>query len=1043
MTQVGTVLEQAHRELGWPEPASISRPSGTGARAVVRTVEDKLGRTLRQMPGGEGVQVGVLTAAPEDTTAPLAITCEFQRPAPPETRLQAHRIAWNLSQTNLLVTVEPQLLRAWTCCEPPLIDRDRRWVESDTQAASEQSLVVLETKIDADSGRWENDDAAAGLHWAELVSGHIFHSRPHQFRDRGRAHSTLLANLRDVRYRLRDLGLADRYTHDLLARIIFVQFLFDRKDSQGQAALDAAWLDQLYDRGIFVERNRSLAELLAHEADTYALFAVLNDRFNGDLFAGDGVSPAWAEERVHVHARHLRLLADFVDARGDFATGQLSFWRRYAFDAIPLDLISSIYEQFVSGSEGVGVHYTPPHVVDHILDRVLPWEGPEWDLRILDPACGSGIFLVKAYQRLAYRWRCKHDPEIPVAVLRKLLQENLFGADRDAEAVRVAAFSLYLAMCDEIEPKRLWEHPDTVFPPLRGHRLVEADFFKEDVAGLRTTADAHRYDLAVGNPPGGDQSLQSSEAASRWAAEHGWSVANKDLGALFVAKAIELTRPGGLVALVQSAASLLYNTERTARAVQRRMFLEHRQVEGVTLFPPWMPLFRGVRVAACVIVVRNSPPDGSEFLFESPKRQRTSEDRYAFVLEPYDVHWITPAEVIEEPWLWSTLAWGGERDRAFIRRLQALPTLETLHRNGEIATREGLNRGNQLRERPELVGWRHLDQPTFPGDSPVRLNGGLLPKNEDAFVDTSASTDLSAFALPQLLLKRSLLKKDRRFHARIVENEPVLCEKMYVSVHGSRTILERACLVYNSDLATYHLFLTSGRFAFDRNNPNIRDLRSVPLPLASAFEEPLRGIRTGEEAQARAFELFDLTDVERILVEDLVRYTFGDERAQQHLGRVPTRRRADDEVEPDLAAYGAAFRRVVHAGYGDDVGVRMEILGTQAETAVPVRAVRFVIGPEVADDIVVEALSLETLRQRLAQAYQTARETRAETPFLRCARVYGTESINGARHLAITHIKPDQMRFWTRAVALRDADDLALDLSAWADSTPATAGMQA
>ena len=79
---------------------------------------------------------------------------------------------------------------------------------------------------------------------------------------------------------------------------------------------------------------------------------------------------------------------------------------------IPLDFISSIYEEFLKGdSSSSGVHYTPGHLVDFILDRVLPWNDNQWDVRILDSACGSGIFLVKAFQRLIHRWKIAHNTE--------------------------------------------------------------------------------------------------------------------------------------------------------------------------------------------------------------------------------------------------------------------------------------------------------------------------------------------------------------------------------------------------------------------------------------------------------------------------------------------------------------------------------------------------------------------------------------------------------------------------------------------------------
>src|ERR1039458_7378868 len=95
-------------------------------------------------------------------------------------------------------------------------------------------------------------------------------------------------------------------------------------------------------------------------------------------------------------------------------------------------------------------------------------------MRVLDPACGSGIFLVKAFQRLVYRWKLSHRREEPTAgKLRNILENNLFGIDINAEAVRVASFSLYLAMCDEIDPKYYWTQVQ--FPRLRNRNLHRSE----------------------------------------------------------------------------------------------------------------------------------------------------------------------------------------------------------------------------------------------------------------------------------------------------------------------------------------------------------------------------------------------------------------------------------------------------------------------------------------------------------------------------------------------------------------------------------------
>jgi len=96
--------------------------------------------------------------------------------------------------------------------------------------------------------------AVQSLHWLRLVSGDFIQSHPKRFRDEGRADRQLLENLRAVRAELvssagAHKALAPDVAHDLLARIIFIQFLFDRKDANGRPALGDQELRRLNDRG--------------------------------------------------------------------------------------------------------------------------------------------------------------------------------------------------------------------------------------------------------------------------------------------------------------------------------------------------------------------------------------------------------------------------------------------------------------------------------------------------------------------------------------------------------------------------------------------------------------------------------------------------------------------------------------------------------------------------------------------------------------------------------------------------------------------------
>src|SRR5262249_35912369 len=149
---------------------------------------------------------------------------------------------------------------------------------------------------------------------------------------------------------------------------------------------------------------------------------------NGDLFPGkDEQSDAereayWQAEKDAVQPNHLKELADLVSGSIDTQDRQLRLWPQYSFDTIPLEFISSVYEEFLNEDRDRNkAYYTPPHLVDYILDAVLPWDGDRWNLRILDPCCGSGIFLVKAFQRLIHRWRRAHGRSPLVSDLKPIL----------------------------------------------------------------------------------------------------------------------------------------------------------------------------------------------------------------------------------------------------------------------------------------------------------------------------------------------------------------------------------------------------------------------------------------------------------------------------------------------------------------------------------------------------------------------------------------------------------------------------------------------
>jgi hypothetical protein len=912
--------------------------------------------------------------------------------------------------------------------------------------------------------------AAWSLQWINLLSGAFFSEYYGRFKDERRADRTLLENLAHVRERLAvDFRMDLDVVHDLLARIIFIQFLFDRRDSSGTAALNEQRLLELYLGGELSSPYTTLSEILENYEDSYRFFRWLNTRFNGDLFPGKGASEAdqehdWQEEMRWTSPEALRELAQFVSGTSHWS-GQMYLWPQYSFDAIPLEFISSIYEQFVQpkkmpsqqtaedlpSERGTsdeldlsGVHYTTSHIVDFILDGVLPWSGTQWDLRILDPSCGSGIFLVKAYQRLIHRWRRAHPSQNPSGeTLRDLLASNLWGVDIDRHAARVASFSLYLAMCDEIDPRDYWT--EVRFPVLRGKTIIAADFFSEDTDGIRTEAGARSFDLVVGNAPWGRNT--ATGPAKAWAKANDWPIAYGNIGPLFMAKAARLVREDGHVAMLQPASILLYNRSGEAVRVREKLFTTFKVEEVVNFAALRRILFINAGAPTCSLVLRPVPPNAEPIAYVCPKAAGTAEDFHRITVESHDVHLVYAHEAATDPWIWTALMWGGRRDLELVRRLSHFDTVEDLKRRKQVRTREGIIRGKSRQRDQEFLRGKPLLGRRFPEGTLVRLNASELPINDDVRTDASASTDFSAFALPQLIIKQGWLSTTQRFAAAVVNSstgEPVLCSQSYVTVTAdseNEHLLEAACLSYNSQLAVYYLLLTSGRFAFERAEPLVEELLQLPIPPVRGQDDFLKGINTEADVDQRVLEFFGLKPAERVLIEDLVNYTLPDYKAINRSayrrgcpspGRMPTTRRSAEVVEPEIAAYCDHFLRVFESGF-DAAGIRATIF-QESHGRLSVRAVAIYLEwPERDERISVEEMGssgLEKLLEDIAEQLGPAK-TAGAVFHQRVVRAYHVTAVGDRRVPTVYLIKPDQARYWTRSMGYRDADAVAADSIWW------------
>lgn len=1042
MPQSG-LLELAHEKLHWPTPQQILEPSGAGPSVYAQIAREKLGRTISKLSDGHGVQIGVLAANPQgdSTEAPIALVCDFQNEVSEDTLRKTYRLAWSFSRTPSLITTEPNRLRIWTCYEEPPTAED---IINPVIEVSRQELQLFnQPSLSVQAAE------TLRLHWADLVSGQFFQEHSQRFQRSQSADQMLLRNLKSVRQKLQQNKLDDEIIHDLLARIIFIQFLFDRQDSEGNPGLNTNLLDHLYRIGELSARYSNLPEILRNHRDIYKFFHWLNGKFNGDLFPGKGATEEereaeWQTEEDKVKENHLNILADFVSGDVDMESGQISLWPYYHFDVIPLDFISSIYEEFVSKESGTGIHYTPEHIVDFVLDGVLPWDSQEWDIKILDPACGSGIFIVKAFQRLIYRWEQAHAKTIKPSDLKYLLENNLFGVDVDTQAVRVASFSLYLTMLDKVQPQDYWEN-EFRFPRLRERQLVAADFFQEDKEGFRSIQDANKYDLVVGNAPWGKNTV--TPAAKSWAGDN-WKITYGNIGPLFLPKAAALTKVGGQVAMMQPALALIFNQVSTAQEFRSKLFSEFKIDEIVNLSALRFGLFKDAISPACIVTMSAIPPNSEPLTYICPKPVMTNEDDYHIVVEPHDINHIYPQEAIENPLIWTALMWGGRRDLSLMKRLINELNIKKLQQNNIAIIRQGIVRGDKKREKQEIKNKRILNSSKFINNNLLFLNVEKLPINHDSRINSRNSFYPPAFQIPQLILKLSWQKTNGRFRSLIIEandkSEGIICSESYVSIHIPQeyiSVLNAACLAYNSKVAVYYLLLYSGRFASYIPEVNVPDLLGVPIPKSQVGL--LQNIKTFDDVDERIRQAFEFKDSEWVLINDLFNYTLPDFKGDSASpGRKRTHRRdngyLENNIEPELTAYCEYFLRVLKAGFGQEKQVCATIFQEQSNTKFPVRLVAIYLNISDHQGVHIESIDspdlLELLQKLNELCLKKGNTEDGGIFYQRVARVYDSVQLNGLKIPTIYLIKPDKIRYWTRSMALRDADEVAADIMMWRTS---------
>lgn len=663
----------------------------------------------------------------------------------------------------------------------------------------------------------------------ELVTGKTWEKYNDDISHKNRVDYRLLENIEAVQKILKEEGLKQTTANALLGKIIFFRYLIDRHVRLNYQKKEL-W------------SNDDLCNCLSNRNEFISFIRHIENKdtgFNGDMFRiSESEFDTIGQDALNVLIRLLR--------SEEISTGQLSLFNIYDFSILPIEFISNMYEKFIGkeNQEKEGAYYTPTFLVDYIVSETIGKklkESNDYNCKVLDPACGSGIFLVESLRKIIEKYIAINEitdtnTDDFRQALKSIAQDNIFGIDKDPSAIQVAIFSVYLTLLDYQNPADIGSFK---FPNLLGTNFICSDAFDLDNKDLKVLENKKlHFDYIIGNPPWKRSGIKKGACCEKYLKQKGYfdKVGNRELAQAFVFRTLDFTNSSTQCALIL-ASKVLYNiySDKFRAFILDNLFIS----QVLELAPVRKEVFNksndSAVAPACVLFYKSSNgelTDNNIIEHIALKPSRFFSLFKVFSLTRNDIQRIQQDRLKKYDWLWKVLVYGSYMDFVFIKRLKSYKTIaETIKTDYYVKQGYKEKDGDKKIDTRVLKGWnliknKVVKQYYSPNDFDE------WDKNSVGYIYREKKTiNTAIYKAPFLIMKDGVLKNLKSVTA-ICYTDAIYNDSITAIVSknedNSYSVLRNIMGVLNSSLAAYLNLLTFSSSGIEREHTHDGEKLSLP-----------------------------------------------------------------------------------------------------------------------------------------------------------------------------------------------------------------------